>query len=67
MSTCIVIGTYYTCKCQRNTKELSYCKNNKIKRLNQSTHIYFKNMIKKSNKKKTLNKKHMIDVFQILV
>ena len=37
ITTCIVIVTYYTCKCQRNIKRLglSYCKNNEIKRLNQ--------------------------------
>ena len=37
ITTCIVIVTYYTCKCQRNIKALglTYCKKNEIKRLNQ--------------------------------
>ena len=42
IKTCIVIVTYYACKCQRHIKALglSYCKNNEIKRLNQKLFPY---------------------------
>ena len=43
ITTCIVIGTYYTCKWQRNTKalELSFCKNASIRNFSQVYDLSF--------------------------
>ena len=74
ITTCIVIVTYYTCKCQRNIKALglSYCKNNEIKRLNQKLFPYVYDLLSNNSpkehifiknrtkkNKQPLNKKHM--------
>ena len=52
ITTCIVIVTYYTCKCQRNIKALglSYCKNNEIKRLNQKLFPYVYDLLSNNSK-----------------